>query len=97
MRRKTKIGLSPYLDDLTAAIEARESEFRVEITPVSSDTEPEAYYWHLYHFGQRINGGLIEDTRRIAEVRAHVYRTTYTRDLILATHIWNGKRLIPRM
>lgn len=63
--------------------------YRTEIQRMNGPTEPDAFYWHLYYKGHKINGGLVEARREEAQHRADTYRLSHTRDVILASHVWD--------
>lgn len=64
-------------------------DYKIVIKQINEPAEPEAFYWHLYYKGTKINGGLVEEGINEAEHRAEMYRLSYTREIVLAAHVWD--------
>lgn len=78
-----------YTKRLYDLIDNWPQNYRTEIQRISGPAESDVFYWHLYYKGQKINGGLIETRREDAQDRADAYRLSHTRDVILASHVWD--------
>jgi len=87
-----------YNTRLFALMDEMERGYKIVITPMNGPGEPDCFYWHLYHYGQKVNGGLVEDRIEEAQHRAETYRNNYIREVLLATHFWDSETAlwIPR-
>lgn len=70
-------------------IDAGYSDYETVIDRISGPAEPDAFYWHLYYKGTKINGGLVEGLRRTAEMHADRYQVSYIRDIVMASYVWD--------
>jgi hypothetical protein len=64
-------------------------DYKTVIDTISEPGDPECFYWHLYYKGNKINGGIIEGMIEEATNRARAYQLSYTRDIVLASHVWD--------
>ena len=78
-----------YTNRLYDLIDDWGRDYKIIIKQINGPAEPETFYWHLYYKGRKINGGIGEDGIADAEQRAEMYRLTYTRDIVLAGHVWD--------
>lgn len=82
-----------YTSRLFDLIDHQGLDYEIVIKPVNGPAEPEAFYWHLYYKGTKINGGLVEEGIEEAEHRAEMYRMSYTREVVLAAHVWDEETM----